>query len=74
MVLREHTQRSIDFSPDGTGFIIGPCHNPQPNTPLGNIIALYEEAWSNGAEAVATMERISFMDITLSSSRTNQSG
>jgi uroporphyrinogen decarboxylase len=27
---------------DGTGFIIGSCHNLQPNTPLENIIALYE--------------------------------
>lgn len=29
---------------DGTGFIIGPCHNLQPVTPLENILALYETA------------------------------
>lgn len=29
---------------DGTGFIIGPCHNLQPNTCVENIIALYETA------------------------------
>jgi uroporphyrinogen decarboxylase len=29
---------------DGTGFIIGPCHNLQSVTPVENIIALFEEA------------------------------
>ena len=29
---------------DGTGFIIAPCHNIQANTPLENILALYETA------------------------------
>ena len=27
---------------DRTGLIIGPCHNLQPNTPIENIIAMYE--------------------------------
>lgn len=27
---------------DGTGFILGPCHNIQINTPLENILALYD--------------------------------
>jgi uroporphyrinogen decarboxylase len=27
---------------DGTGFILGPCHNFQSNTPVENILALYE--------------------------------
>jgi uroporphyrinogen decarboxylase len=29
---------------DGTGFIVGPCHNIQPNTPIENILALYRTA------------------------------
>ena len=29
---------------DSTGFILGPCHNIQPNTPLENILAMYEAA------------------------------
>jgi uroporphyrinogen decarboxylase len=29
---------------DGTGFIIGPCHNLQPVTPIENILALYQAA------------------------------
>jgi uroporphyrinogen decarboxylase len=24
------------------GYIVAPCHNIQPNTPTGNILALYE--------------------------------
>ena len=29
---------------DGTGLIIAPCHNIQANTPVENIIAMYDEA------------------------------
>jgi uroporphyrinogen decarboxylase len=29
---------------DRTGYVIAPCHNIQPNTPVENIIALYEAA------------------------------
>ena len=28
----------------GTGYILAPCHNIQPNTPIENIIAMYETA------------------------------
>ena len=28
----------------GTGYILAPCHNLQPVTPLENIIAMYETA------------------------------
>ena len=33
---------------DGTGYILWPCHNLQANTPLENIIAMYDEAWKYG--------------------------
>jgi len=33
---------------DGTGFILGPCHNLQPNTSVENILALYEAAGKYG--------------------------
>jgi len=33
---------------DRTGYIIAPCHNIQPNTPVENIIALYEAAREYG--------------------------
>ncbi len=29
---------------DRTGFILGPCHNLQPVTPIENIVAMYEAA------------------------------
>ncbi len=32
---------------DGTGFVIAPCHNIQANTPLENILAMYETAVEN---------------------------
>jgi uroporphyrinogen decarboxylase len=32
---------------DGTGYILGPCHNLQPVTPIENIIAMYEAAREN---------------------------
>jgi uroporphyrinogen decarboxylase len=31
---------------DSTGYILAPCHNLQPVTPLENILAMYEEAQS----------------------------
>ena len=31
---------------DGTGFILGPCHNLQPNTTVENILAMYNAAGS----------------------------
>lgn len=33
---------------DGTGFIVGPCHNLQAVSPIENIIALYEAAHEYG--------------------------
>ncbi len=34
---------------DGTGFILGPCHNLQPNTSVENILAMYEAAHEFGS-------------------------
>lgn len=33
---------------DGTGYILAPCHNIQGNTPVENIVAMYDEAWHCG--------------------------
>jgi len=33
---------------DGTGFILAPCHNLQPITPVENILALYDETQRAG--------------------------
>ena len=33
---------------DGTGHVLAPCHNIQPNTPTENVLALYETAHEYG--------------------------
>ncbi len=37
-----------NLASDGTGFIVAPCHNLQSNTPVENILALYEAAHEYG--------------------------
>ncbi|NQU11859.1 uroporphyrinogen-III decarboxylase-like protein [bacterium] len=32
----------------GGGYILAPCHNIQPVTPIENIVAMYETAWAEG--------------------------
>jgi len=47
--VRREVRRMIDIlASDGTGFILGPCHNIQPNTTTENIVAMYDEARSYG--------------------------
>jgi uroporphyrinogen decarboxylase len=47
--VREEVKWLIDtLGNDVTGFVIGPCHNLQPVTPISNIIALYEAAHEYG--------------------------
>lgn len=47
--LRDHfgndTDIMAELHSDGTGYILAPCHNLQANTPVENIIAMYDEAW-----------------------------
>lgn len=33
----------------GTGYVIAPCHNIQPNTPVENVLALYDAAHEYGS-------------------------
>lgn len=47
--VRKEVRDCIDLlASDGTGFILGPCHNLQINTPVENIIAMYDEAYRYG--------------------------
>ena len=47
--VRAEVRHCIDsLASDGTGYILAPCHNIQVNTPVGNIIAMYDEAWKYG--------------------------
>jgi len=43
--VRTEVRHCIDaLASDGTGYILAPCHNLQVNTPVENIIAMYDEA------------------------------
>jgi uroporphyrinogen decarboxylase len=47
--VRAEVRHCIDsLAGDGTGYILAPCHNLQVNTPVANIIAMYDEAWTYG--------------------------
>lgn len=47
--VRADVRHCIDaLAADGTGYILAPCHNLQSNTPIENIIAMYDEAWHYG--------------------------
>jgi uroporphyrinogen decarboxylase len=47
--VRAEVRHCLDaLASDGTGYILAPCHNLQVNTPVENIIALYDEAWRYG--------------------------
>jgi uroporphyrinogen decarboxylase len=47
--VRREVRNCIDvLARDRTGYILAPCHNLQSNTPMENIIALYDEAWNHG--------------------------
>lgn len=45
----EEVRRDIEvLASDGTGYIVAPCHNFQGNTPIANVLALYEAAHKYG--------------------------
>ena len=47
--VRGEVRHCIDaLASDGTGYILASCHNLQVNTPVENIIAMYDEAWQYG--------------------------
>ena len=47
--VRAEVRTCIDtLASDGTGYVLAPCHNIQANTPVENIIAMYDEAWRYG--------------------------
>jgi uroporphyrinogen decarboxylase len=48
--VRAEVRHCVDtLASDGTGYILAPCHNIQPVTPLANILAMYDEAHHYGA-------------------------
>jgi uroporphyrinogen decarboxylase len=47
--VRAEVRPAIDtLASDRTGYILAPCHNIQANTPIENIVAMYDEAHHSG--------------------------
>jgi uroporphyrinogen decarboxylase len=47
--VRAEVRHSIDaLAPDATGYILAPCHNIQAVSPVENIVAMYDEAFTYG--------------------------
>lgn len=47
--VRAEVRECIDtLASDGTGYILASCHNLQVNTPIENILAMYDEAYHYG--------------------------
>jgi uroporphyrinogen decarboxylase len=47
--VRAEVRHCVDaLASDGTGYILAPCHNLQAVSPVENILAMYEEAFSYG--------------------------
>lgn len=42
------TRRCLAALAPGGGYVLAPCHNLQPVTPVENILAMYETAWTEG--------------------------
>ncbi len=46
--VRNEVRENIDILGRGGGYILGPCHNIQPVSPLENIVAMYEAGYEMG--------------------------
>jgi len=46
--VRKEVIENIKLLGKGGGYILAPCHNIQPNTPIENILALYETGYEYG--------------------------
>ena len=46
--VRQEVRENLCILGEGGGYILAPCHNIQPNTPLENILAMYETGYEEG--------------------------
>ncbi len=46
--VRQEVRENLEVLGAGGGYILAPCHNIQPVSPLENIVAMYEEAYAEG--------------------------
>ena len=47
--VREEVRRTLDIMAPGGGYVLAPTHNIQPDSPVANIVAMYEEGREYGA-------------------------
>jgi uroporphyrinogen decarboxylase len=56
--VRAEVRHCMDsLASDGTGYILASCHNMQVNTPVENIIAMYDEAHTYGRKIAGSIDR-----------------
>jgi len=46
--VRQEVRDNFRILGEGGGYILGPCHNIQPITPMENIVAIYETGYEEG--------------------------
>jgi uroporphyrinogen decarboxylase len=46
--VRHEVRDNLRILGEGGGYILAPCHNIQPITPIENIVAMYEEGYAAG--------------------------
>jgi uroporphyrinogen decarboxylase len=46
--VRQEVHDNLGILGEGGGYILAPCHNIQPITPIENIVAMYEEGYAAG--------------------------
>jgi uroporphyrinogen decarboxylase len=46
--VRREVRDNLEILGEGGGYILAPCHNIQPITPLGNILAMFDEGYKRG--------------------------
>lgn len=46
--VRQEVRDNLRILGAGGGYILAPCHNIQPNTPIENILAMYDEGYQAG--------------------------
>lgn len=47
-VVRQEVLKNLQILGRGGGYILAPCHNIQPITPVENILAMYEAGYEYG--------------------------
>jgi uroporphyrinogen decarboxylase len=47
-VVRQEVRDNLKILGEGGGYILAPCHNIQPNTPVENILAMYKTGFEEG--------------------------